>query len=286
MSPIHWSNFSARGPSSFIVKLRDKLAPNTRLSIRTTDGYLPYARTDLVAMGIAGGTFERGELAAAVRVLPACRGVIDVGANLGLYTLLAAKRLAARGTVISFEASPIEYEKLKWTVKRNSLTNVVSVLSAVSDRDGETVIFQSTSGAGALNRVDRPGKETGDWRVATVPMTSIDTWLRVNPHEPIDLLKVDVEGHELPVLRGARQLLARDWPAVMIEINDARASEVSDPAKIWQFVRDAGYDWYEIDDVGNAHPAREGVKTVNLFALHPETSNPAVADLLLGRGRG
>lgn len=282
---MHTSKFSAVGPAAFLIKLRDKFAPAMRLWLRTTDGLLPYDSEDLVATGLAHGRFESEELAFVTRALPTCRGVVDVGANFGLYTLLASRRIAIDGRVVAFEASPIEYKKLSWTIACNGLANVVAVLSAISSSEGETVIYESECGAGALNRIDRPAKETGRWRSTTVPMTSLDAWFRSHGAGiTVDLIKIDVEGHELPVLYGGRGLIGRYRPVIMIEVNASRASVDSDPERIWSFIVEAGYRWYGIDDAaGNLVPVLRPGDKINLVAVPERPGNEKLVERLLAR---
>jgi FkbM family methyltransferase len=273
---------AARPPAPWLVKLRDRFAPSHRLSVRTSSGVIPYDHNDLVAKLVGRGQFECGELTALLRVLPVARGMVDVGANLGLYTLLGARHMASPATVVAFEASPIEFDKLQWTVRHNSLSNVHAVHAAVSDAQGELTIYQSLDGSGALNRVDRPAKGSGTWQATRVVATTLDSWFDANPVGPIDLMKIDVEGHELPVLCGARELIARERPVVLIEINPSRASEVSDPARIWEFLTAAGYDWYQIGaDTGRVEPCAALGSAINMFAVPRDIRNPALKARLL-----
>jgi len=274
----------ARLPPELLVKLRDKLAPKRRLSVRLTDGVIPYDKNDLVAIAVGRGTFERGEIAALLRMLPAVRLFLDVGANLGLYSLLAARRMPSGGQAIAFEASGVEYDKLCWTLRRNGLKNVRAEHAAVSDSVGETTIHESLSGMGALNRLDHAAKSVGVWRQTCVPMTSLDAYDEKFGPLAVDLIKIDVEGHEAPVLEGARQLLVRERPTIMIEMNSARASERSAPERVWDQLSALGYQWYQIaDDAGRVIQCSAVGDGINLLAVHSNPRNKdAVARLTSG----
>lgn len=239
-------SIEVEAPHPFLVKLRDKFWPNFRFALRTEIGLLPYDRNDLVASSLVRGTFEPEEQAVMRALLPACRGMIDVGANLGLYTLLASRLMSRDSQVIAFEASPIEHAKLAWTVSRNKLANVEVIHAAVSDALGTATIYQSLAGAGALNRLDRPAKTSGEWEPTTVSMTTLDSWAATHDKIPIDLLKIDVEGHELPVLVGAQSLLQNWRPLILIEVNAARASARSAPREIWDHLVGLNYRWFAI----------------------------------------
>lgn len=268
-------------PSEWRVKFRDKFAPRWRLRLRMTDGDLPFDTADIVASRLRRGDFERGELSLLTELLPFCNGFIDVGANLGLYTLLAARRMP-RGHVFAFEASAIEYDKLSWTVRENHLTNVTAVHCAVSDEEGEATIHESLLGAGALNRLDGPAKPTGKWRATRVRKTSLDHYLAaLREMPPVDFVKIDVEGHELPVLKGARELFARAAPLLMIEVNPARASAQSTPARIFDEMHEQGYRWLAIDEAtARLYPVEAPVQVINYFAVPDRRSDPLVNALL------
>jgi len=273
-------------PADWCVKLRDKLAPRYRMRLRTAYGDLPFDSADLVATQLRRGNFERTELSILIDVLPLCSSFVDVGANFGLFTLLAARRMAG-GRVVAFEASAIEFDKLLWTVRSNNLANVTLLHCAVSDGDGEAYIFESLCGAGALNRLDRPGKPTGEWRRTRVEKTSLDQHFSSASHGlPIDLIKIDVEGHELPVLKGASNVLSESRPVVMIEVNPSRASELSTPEQIFAFMGSRGYRWFAIDKgAACLREADRASGAINYFAIPSSREDALVAGLLRWAGR-
>lgn len=245
---------------------------------------LPYDKNDLVAAGLCRGTFEPEEQTLVRALLPACRGMIDVGANLGFYTLLGSRLIMPDAPIVAFEASPIEFAKLAWTIRRNGLANVEAVPAAVSDHQGTATIYQSLAGAGALNRLDRPAKTSGQWQEVQVPVTTLDAWAANRRDLAIDLLKVDVEGHELPVLKGGAALLERHQPLILIEVNAARASAQSSPREIWDYLAGHGYHWWSIQpDTAELLSATAPGTSVNYLAI-PRLSlaNPALQQVVSG----
>jgi FkbM family methyltransferase len=145
--------------------------------------------------------------------------VFDIGANVGHFTLLAAKRVGPTGQVYAFEASPTEYKKLTANVALNRLTNVVTNPMAVCDRTG-TVSFQVCSdGLGLYNSLGTPLRQTAT--SLQVPCTSLDDYLQATGMVRVDVLKIDVEGAERLVLAGGHRLLLRsDAPEVVCEFCD------------------------------------------------------------------
>lgn len=232
---------------SFIVKIRDKFFPRLWLAHKVKHGMLPYTKNDLVVSNLIRGSFEKSEGEFLQRVLTDAAGIADVGANIGYYVLMASRVMNEGGQVYAFEASPIEYEKLNWTVRKNALKNVTTVHAAIGSASGTAKIFQSLSGAGALNRLDGPAKPGGAWQAVEVPMIRLDDWARERNWPAVDVMKVDVEGHELPVLIGAREWLERNRPILLIEMNDARSSTVSTPVDIFNYLIGIGYILFDLE---------------------------------------
>lgn len=137
--------------------------------------------------------------------------VVDVGANIGLSTILLA-RSAQR--VIAFEPSPANVGYLRRNLASNGIANVEVVAAAMSDRPGTLRFHVAQFGAGS--HVVAPGHVLGN-AVATieVPAVTLDDALTV----PVSFIKIDAEGHEPDVLAGARAVLARDRPLIYTEVN-------------------------------------------------------------------
>jgi FkbM family methyltransferase len=147
--------------------------------------------------------------------------VIDVGANVGAYALLAAKRLAPYGRVLAFEAAPQTHRFLVENIRRNGFSNVRAELLALGDVLG-LLTFTERSDFGKSS-VCINSEVCGTIQVHAI---ALDT--TAQPGAPIDYLMIDVEGYELAVLRGALQegrpqhLLQRDpgTPDPGIEITE------------------------------------------------------------------
>jgi len=137
--------------------------------------------------------------------------VLDVGANLGAYSVLFGKWVGPAGRVFAFEPAPAARFGLHRHVALNGLEDRVTVRpEAMSDRAG-TVRFRA-SGPHGDNRIVKAERDAPEH--IDVPTTSIDAFCRENKLTP-RLIKVDVEGAELDVLRGARETLAADASLVL-----------------------------------------------------------------------
>ena len=146
---------------------------------------------------------------------------LDVGANIGLYTLALAA-MAPEGSVWAFEPGPSTFEFLSRNVEINSLVNAHPVNAAVSDVTG-TVEFQDIPffTAGSFTVVGEPFLTTevlGSLCIKS-PSITIDQFMADQGLDRLDFVKVDVEGGEISVLDGAVQTLAEHRPLVVLEFN-------------------------------------------------------------------
>jgi FkbM family methyltransferase len=146
--------------------------------------------------------------------------VLDVGANIGYCTLVAASRVGSSGMVHAFE--PVEglRSRLGQHVQLNQLEQRVTIHSeAVSRASGPIQFFESgwglNHGLGTTVATANPGSVT-----RTIPAVTVDEFVRRKSVARVDLIKIDVEGAEADVLVGAAELLARpDAPAILVEAN-------------------------------------------------------------------
>lgn len=146
--------------------------------------------------------------------------VFDVGANVGAYALLFGQWAGAHGRVFAFEPSPAAFAGLNAHVRLNGLTGVVTSVQAAVGAQPEVrpFVVASTAGEGRLATPLDDARTT-----VPVPVTTIDEFCRRENVTP-DLIKIDVEGAELEVLRGARETIARTRGrlALFVELHPAQ----------------------------------------------------------------
>jgi FkbM family methyltransferase len=180
--------------------------------------------------------------------------VVDVGANVGVYTLLAAKVLQGCGKIFSFEPTPRTYRILRENVQVNGFLELGIVelhQMAVTDRTGAARLSTFSRDCGH-NTLFRDSQADGEIEVAT---TSLDEIL--SAQERIDLIKIDVEGAEPLVFRGMRNLVERN-PRVHIILEFApvhlrRAG--FDPSSVIAEFHASGFEIRRIDDAnGDLRP--------------------------------
>jgi FkbM family methyltransferase len=139
--------------------------------------------------------------------------VVDGGANMGGYSLLAARRAGRSGRVFAFEPDPRNFARLSARVRK--LTNVQPVQKAIAAASGESLLFQDTFHAGHT-LVD--GRVGGDG--IAVEVTSLDEFVRAGGLPGLDVVKLDIEGAELLAVDGMQQLLRGERrPVVLCEVH-------------------------------------------------------------------
>jgi FkbM family methyltransferase len=146
---------------------------------------------------------------------------VDAGANIGTYTCPAARLVGPTGRVIAFEPHPVTYGYLSRNVEANGLSQVRALHLALGEAPGQIEIV-SVANPGE-NHVAATGEHGSG--AAAVAMATLDDALAGQEIGPVDYLKIDVEGFELPVLRGARRTIAAS-PAIVVqtELQDQHAN--------------------------------------------------------------
>lgn len=139
--------------------------------------------------------------------------VLDIGANLGFYTVLSSKLAGPSGKVFAVEANPLMQKRLESTLDINRVSNVTILPFAASSEAGEVVIHIPSGGShgeASLAQQDWAAKET-----FAIPAKRLDDVLA---GERIDFVKIDVEGAEFMALSGTAGLLREHKPTLLVEL--------------------------------------------------------------------
>lgn len=144
--------------------------------------------------------------------------ILDLGANIGFYTLLASTKVGKNGQVIAFEPSPQNLKLIDSSLKENSFSNVIVVNAAVSDFVGKSFLhispyynsehslFKYHYSSGNVNNTDK----------IMIDVTTVDKALEERADYTVDLIKMDIEGSESKALKGMQQVLEENEHLVLI----------------------------------------------------------------------
>ncbi|MFH8404300.1 FkbM family methyltransferase [Streptomyces sp. NPDC018019] len=156
---------------------------------------------------------------------------VDVGANIGYYSLLASRLVGAEGAVVALEASPDFHRVLLKQAAINKCRNVRAVNTAISDRDEMlTFVLASSHNMGANSIVPYAGEAESTFKVAAQPLGDV---LSADELARARVIKIDVEGAEGAVVRGLAPLLDQLRPdlELAIEVTPQRMLELGDSAE-------------------------------------------------------
>jgi len=166
--------------------------------------------------------------------------ILDVGAHVGLFTVLLARWCGPAGHVYAFEPAPQTRAALVDHLALNGVASrVTPVALAVSDAPGTARLY--TVSNSPENTLSQAHTRIPGARPVEVPVTTIDAFCETRRIAPA-LLKIDIEGFELHALRGARAALARHRPAVVVEMHPQNWPEIgAGPAQAAALLADLGY---------------------------------------------
>jgi len=238
--------------SSLEFRQRDVLEPGDGavelVKLGAIELYVPADDPTIGSPMLRRGAHQPHLAALLRRILAPGMTFVDVGANIGYFSLLAARILEGRGRVVAIEPGARNCRLLHRSVVRNQLSNVEIHPYALSDRRG-TLAYVAEGSNGTISDLDAtrdapPGAHL-------VPAATLDAL--VAGLDRVDVIKLDVEGAEGRVLRGAARTLGRHRPAVVSEVSPSllqRISGVSAEAYLAGFL-DLGYELSLVDRDGD-----------------------------------
>jgi FkbM family methyltransferase len=199
--------------------------------------------------------------------------VVDVGANIGQYTLIAARRVGPTGHVHSFEPNPRMYAELLANVALNGLDARCTLNpTAVTDRAGTATLSLHSPGKDVFSSI-APHRRAAILGHQTVRTVTLADYVDALPGDQrIDFIKMDIEGAELSALRGAERLLTgRHAPTLLIEVSDTNSSAFQYRAQeCLDLLESHGYQFHEVNYLGRPVPLRTRSGTsleVNVIAV-------------------
>ena len=161
-----------------------------------------------------------------------CRRLLDVGALHGVFSL-AFTAASQEKSALAVDASPIAFARLLYNIHRNTRCQIAPIETAVSDKIGTLQMHYEWEHAVAAG--------TQGPKAIGVPMTTGDQLCNSRDYQP-DVIKIDVEGHEMKVLRGMKETVCNFRPIIFLEVHPERlALERDDLRLLADFFQDLGY---------------------------------------------
>jgi len=173
--------------------------------ITIPEGTLLLDQTDVaVSASLALGVFENTEIDLFRKCLKRGFSVVDIGANIGYYTVIAAKSVGPEGKVFSYEPENINHSFLEKNIKANNFSNVTALKIGLSDKKGSNKLYLDKNNKGRHTLAYEKNKEC-----LTIDTDTLDNSLKKYGSPKIDLIKIDIEGAEFMALEGMKETINR-----------------------------------------------------------------------------
>jgi FkbM family methyltransferase len=214
--------------------------PGYTLAISAPDSSIAYNLLTL-------GSYEPYESSLFLDAVAGGHDVIDIGAHVGYYALMAATAVRPTGKVWAIEPHPVNFALLQDNIERNNLWNVSATNAAASGHPGFASLFVAQDGnTGGHSLAAKPGQ----LQSIEVPLVRVDDV--VPPGTRISVVKMDTEGSEIDVLRGMRRVLTENHPLLFAEFFPAALTRAGhDPLEFFAELDSYGYDTAVIDSDHN-----------------------------------
>jgi FkbM family methyltransferase len=193
---------------------------------------------------------------------------LDIGANIGYFSLLAA-RSAPAGKIIPFEPVSYLFYALEKNIALNSIANIHPVKAAVGEKDEDRIIYLSAADNTGMSSFHKPENYSGNTEM--VKVISLDSWFTSSGLSKADIIKIDVEGNELAVLKGMKDVTKRFRPHILLELNPETLFYFSlTPADVLTYITELSYTPFFITESGKLKPmhSRKIKETINLLLIH------------------
>lgn len=186
--------------------------------------------------------------------IEACRGkhaVLDIGAHIGLYALPASKVLAPKGRLYAFEPADTNRQFLMKHIMYNQVSNIEVVSDLVGDEQKRDVPFFETTSVHGMNTVVQESiahkNKTSQFRKILKNQIRLDDFCRERGITP-EVIKIDVEGGELGVFNGAREVIKNTHPLIFLSVHPSHLQYLGSSAEeLYSLISDLGYRMYGVD---------------------------------------
>ncbi len=182
-------------------------------SVNIPEGVLLLDQTDIAVSGaLAHMSFEPLETEVFLSYLTSAMTIVDIGAHIGYYSVISAKRVGPRGKVFAFEPESRNFSLLCENIKANNHTNVVAINKALSDKVEKRDFFLEKYNKGHHSFAESDNSQ----RKITIETETLDHFLESVGNPVIDVIKIDIEGAEPIALSGMEKTISRSPKMVII----------------------------------------------------------------------
>lgn len=189
------------------------------------------------------GTYEHDEIEMILNLLSYAKSFFDIGANIGLYSLLATKRYPQL-SIQAFEPLPRTYDCLLKNIELNKASQITANNLGLSSKPGEFTFYFEESGSVSASMQNI--KDSPLAREVKCPVLTLDSFVLANKHT-VDFIKCDVEGAELLVMQGGVETLKRDNPILFLEMLRKWSAKFNyHPNAIIELLSEIGYQCFTI----------------------------------------
>lgn len=199
------------------------------------------------------GVYEKNTVSLIQQKLPKDGVFIDIGANIGCHSLIAAEQAGKLGQVHAFEAIQSTFQAFKKNIELNDFKNIHANHLAIYNKETTIELFLGNADNMGMSSVY--GRNEISSQKETVQAITLDSYIENNQITRVDFIKIDIEGSELTALNGMKNTLSTFKPILLIEISlDILKETKQDGLEIYYFLKDFGYSMYGFTVEGNLIP--------------------------------
>lgn len=203
----------------------------------------------VISGALSLGVYEPFETALFRRLLKPGMVVLDIGANVGYYTVIAAHLVGATGRVVAFEPEPTNVSFLNKNIKSNMLTQATVRAMAVAERAGRMTLNISATNKGNHSLVSTRAQSKQFTSSIEVPVERVDDALAEVHITNVDIIKIDVEGAEMLAFAGMQQTLTQPDMAICMEFYPELLRRAgSKPEALLVLIQKNGFEIYEMNE--------------------------------------
>jgi FkbM family methyltransferase len=271
---------------------RHKAIKNIPFKYQLPDGdFIRLYPQGQIAKPLYAGGFEREEVRLFFAVLKPGMHIVDVGANIGLYSIIACKKLKERGRIWAFEPSSENYKRLLKNLFLNKRSNdlVTPVNLGLGNKDNEELSLRRDTGYGDAERYILPDNKLPSEESPiikeqveseNVNLTTLDSFMCKINNSRVDFMKMDTEGYEYFGLQGARKILASNPNMVfMLECNELGTQRAGHtPQDVYDILNEFGFCCFYWDSEQQSWGKDRAalLKAGNIWACHSVEQLPSL----------